>query len=423
MFTAGDLVHILAGPMKKPSERRLLKLLHHNWNRRTLTFMSWLVERFVFKGCFSELKMQGMEQVLDKVRAGKRLIFIPDHQSEYDWLILQSRMFRAGIRTAIQAGDNLFVGPLDPLLRGSGAFMSIRNRREFRSVHWMNDLLLKALGTRPTVVTREQYNHLYILQLRRILGREQLNLLVFPGYETDPYSGEVKYGRSYSGELNPLSPFVFMMVSRALRDLQIDDAEYIPVAVTYERVPEDVLFREFKAKTRKTKIAKYIYDHYYTFVKAPFSKELHQSKGRALVRFGEGLSPAFDRARDFAELIRRQIGRLTRVYPSTIVFGSLQNKFILPKTELRDNVLHNVDKLHRQGIDCSPLYGSRGQLYSLDALLNRVESLFNFPQSPIIPLKSYLALEHDKNEVFIHNPHLAAYYGNKLKYILSAQAG
>jgi len=36
-----------------------------------------------------------------------------------------------------------------------------------------------------------------------------------------------------------------------------------------------------------------------------------------------------------------------------------------------------------------------------------------------VPLKSYLTMEHDKNEVFIHNPHLAAYYGNKLNYILS----
>jgi hypothetical protein len=52
-------------------------------------------------------------------------------------------------------------------------------------------------------------------------------------------------------------------------------------------------------------------------------------------------------------------------------------------------------------------------------MLKRVEELFNFAERPVVPLKSYLTLEHDKNEVFIHNPHLAAYYGNKLNYILS----
>jgi len=61
------------------------------------------------------------------------------------------------------------------------------------------------------------------------------------------------------------------------------------VAVTYERVPEDILFREFKASTRRTKIAKYIYDHYYTFFKAPFSKELRQEKSRVCVKFGQGI--------------------------------------------------------------------------------------------------------------------------------------
>ena len=52
-------------------------------------------------------------------------------------------------------------------------------------------------------------------------------------------------------------------------------------------------------------------------------------------------------------------------------------------------------------------------------MLNRVARLFNYAESPVIPLKAYRTLEHDKNEVFIHNPHLAAYYSNKLRYILS----
>jgi hypothetical protein len=405
--------------MKKTPDRTLLRLLHHRWNKRTLSAVSYVCERFLLPGCFSQVEYSGLEKVLAKTRAGKRLIFIPDHQSEYDWLLLQDKLFHSGVRTAIQAGDNLFVGPLDPILRGCGAFMSVRHEKAFYSIHWFYDPLVRALGRRPIRITREQYSLLYPKQLSRILGREGYNLLVFPGYETDPYTGRVKYGRSYSGLFNPLSPYVFITVSKALQGLGIEDAEYIPVAVTYERVPEDILFREFKASTRKTKIAKYIYDHYYTFFKAPFSKELRQEKSRVCVKFGEGIPAAFNgKGRDFAERIRHEIGRLIRVYETTLIFRSLNDKFALSKQELRRNLQENLRILKAKKIDCSPLYDADGKLLPLDRMLNRVARLFNFTESPIIPLKAYRTLEHDRNEVFIHNPHLAAYYSNKLRYIL-----
>jgi hypothetical protein len=408
--------------MRKPPERTVLRLLHHHWNWRTLSAVSYVCEHFLLPGCFSKIDFQGLERVKAKVRSGKRLIFIPDHQSEYDWLILQNKLFRVGVRTAIQAGDNLFVGPLDPILRGCGAFMSVRHDKSFYSTHWIYDLLARALRQRPIRVTREQYSELYPKQLARILGQEGYNLLVFPGYETDPYTGQVKYGRSYSGLFNPLSPYVFIIVSKVLKSLGIDDAEYIPVAVTYERVPEDILFREFKASTRRTKIAKYIYDHYYTFFKAPFSKQLRQEKSRVCVRFGEGIPTAFSgKARYFAESIRREIARLTRVYETTLVFHSLNNKFVLSKQELRKNIQENLRILRSKKIDCSPLYDSKNRPEPLDRMLNHVARLFNFSENPVIPLKTYRTLEHDKNEVFIHNPHLAAYYANKLRYILQAE--
>jgi hypothetical protein len=406
--------------MKRTPQRTLLRLLHHDWNRRTLTAVSYICEHFLFKGCFSDVEVIGLDRVKEKAEAGKRFIFVPDHQSEYDWLLLQSRLFLADIRTVIQAGDNLFIGPLDPILRGCGAFMSVRGSHSFYSSHWLYNLLAKYLGKRPIIVDRDSYAQLYLKQLKRIFGREGYNLLVFPGYETDPYSGVVKYGRSYSGMFNPLSPYVFITVSKVLRELGIRNAEYVPVSISYERVPEDVLFREFRAKTRRPAMAKYIYDHYYTFFKAPYSKELRQEKSRVCMKFGEGIPADFSgRARDFAETVRHEIAKLTRVYETTLIFRSINNRFTLPKRELKLNMVHNIRKLQSLGIDCSPLHVDTGRFLTLDTMLKRVEDLFNFRERPVVPLKSYLTLEHDKNEVFIHNPHLAAYYGNKLNYILS----
>ncbi|MEE8590629.1 MAG: hypothetical protein V3T35_04815, partial [Spirochaetia bacterium] len=76
--------------MKTPPERTLLRLLHHNWNRKTLTTVSYICEHFLFKGCFSDVRVIGLDKVKRKADSGKRLIFIPDHQSEYDWQLLQS---------------------------------------------------------------------------------------------------------------------------------------------------------------------------------------------------------------------------------------------------------------------------------------------------------------------------------------------
>ena len=119
--------------------------------------------------------------------------------------------------------------------------------------------------------------------------------------------------------------------------------------------------------------------------------------------------------------MRFEIGRLVRVYESSLVFHSVNNKFIIPKRELKDNIRRNLEKLHRLGIDCSPLYDSAGRLIPLERMLRRIESIFNFPKSPISPFKAYLTIEHDKNEVFIINPHLAGYYGNKLRYVLNVE--
>lgn len=420
--TAAEYIYFVFGQrsMKTPPERTLLRLLHHNWNRKTLTTVSYICEHFLFKGCFSDVRVIGLDKVKRKADSGKRLIFIPDHQSEYDWQLLQSKFFLADIKTVIQAGDNLFIGPLDPILRGCGAFMSIRESRSFYSSHWLYNFSAKYLGKRPIVIDRDAYSRLYLKQLERIFGKEGYNLLVFPGYETDPYSGEVKYGRSYSGMFNPLSPYIFITVSRVLRELGIKDAEYVPVSISYERVPEDVLFREFRAKTHSTKMAKYIYDHYYTFFKAPFSKEIHQEKSRVCVKFGEGIPTDFSgRAREFAETVRYEIAKLTRVYESTLIFHSIDNRFTLSKRDLKLNVVHNIRKLQSLNIDCSPLYSTAERFMSVDTMLKRVEDLFNFRERPVVPLKSYITLEHDRNEVFIHNPHLAAYYGNKLHYILN----
>jgi 1-acyl-sn-glycerol-3-phosphate acyltransferase len=404
------------------STDKILKLLHHRRNTRKVTRVARFCRRRLFPGCFPRLEEEGLEMVVELARSGKRLIFIPNHQSEYDWIILQTILVEKGIKAAIQAGDNLFIGPLDPFIRHCGAFMTVREERAFYSSRWYLNGIFKALGRKPVVVTREAYGRLYPEQLARVLRDDGLHLMVFPGYETDPYSGQVKLGRSYSGELNPLSPIVFAAIRSVIRHVpDLAEGLYVPVNISYERVPEDILFREYKARSRRSKIAKYIYDHYYTFVKAPLSRSVRRRQTRVCIKFGVPIAVDNDmRARDLAGLVRDRLSRLTRVYESEIVFYSLDSRFRIGKELLESRVAENLRHVESLGLDTTPLYRADGRRRTLDEMLERLCHIFNIPRIPIIPSKSYTTIEHDRHEVFIHHPHLASYYANKLKHLFPA---
>lgn len=402
------------------SQTELINLLHHWHSDRYVLNVATFVDRYLFSACFTNVEIEGLEAVKKRVHAGERLVFIPNHQSEYDWMMLQAYLTLNGIRSAVQAGDNLFMGPLDTFLRKCGAFMAIRDQRSFYSRRWFSNWVLKSVGARPVVVTREKYNGLYLEQIKRVFGHDEMHLMVFPGYETDEFSGDVKYGRSYSGRLNPLSPLVFLTIRNALRDLGLEKTCYIPVNISYERVPEDMLFRSYRADSRKSKIAKYVYDNYYSFVRVPMVRRIRNQRSRIVIKFGEGITADLrTRAKEVAGSVYDELARLIRVYESTAVFASLGNRYRMSRVELEERVETTVTLANEAGLDTGPLYCD-GKRKSLEELLERTSALFNYPHIPIIATKAYRTLEYDDREIFIHHPHLASYYGNKLSHLNAA---
>jgi hypothetical protein len=74
-------------------------------------------------------------------------------------------------------------------------------------------------------------------------------------------------------------------------------------------------------------------------VEDPTRGLIRQEKSRACVKFGRGVPANFTmKARDFAEHIRHEIGKLIRVYESTLIFHSVDGRFVLPKKELAARV-------------------------------------------------------------------------------------
>ena len=404
------------------SQEQVLDLLHHRRSDRYVVNTANTVEVLLFANCFSEVQVEGLDEVEELSRSGRTLIFIANHQSEYDWMLLQTYLAQRYIRTAIQAGENLYVGPIDTFLRKCGAFMTIRDRRSFYARHWLADWLMRALRTRPFVLTKDQYNKLYLAQIKRVLA-EQLHLMIFPGFEIDRRTGEPKYGRSYSGRFAELSAYVFLVLNTAIRQLGIEDALYVPVNISYERIPEDIVFREYQARSRKSKIAKYVYDHYYAFMKMPFARRIRDQRSRVLVRFGEGIpADRYRRARELAAVMHERIGKLMRIYESSLLFASLDDRYKMSREELDERLAATLERIEAHGLDTGPLYDADRRRICTEDLLARTVKVYNFPDVPIIPSKSYMTLEYDDREVFIHHPHLASYYGNKLKHILQADA-
>ena len=402
---------------KNPARAELLDLLHHWRNERYVNRVATNVDRHLFSSCFPQVEIEGMENAKQRAAAGERLVFVANHQSEYDWMMLQAYLTLNGIRAGVQAGDNLFIGPLDTFLRKCGGFMAVRDQHAFYARHWFPNLVLKSLGVRPVTVTRDQYNGLYLDQLKRVLSGDGLHLMVFPGYETDEFTGAVKYGRSYSGHLNPLSPLVFLAIRNALRDLSMEKASYIPINISYERVPEDMIFHSYRDGSGKSKIAKYVYDNYYAFVRVPIMRRVRNQRSRVVIKFGDAMAAdPRTRAKEVARALHDQLARLIRVYESTAVFASLDNRFRISRTELEDRVDRTITAADAAGLDTTPLYRD-GTRKSLDELLARTAELFNYPHIPIIATKSYRTLEYDDREIFIHHPHLASYYGNKLSHL------
>lgn len=401
-----------------PTESQVLDYLHHKRSSSFLDKISNYAEANLFPGAFSDLSVEGLENIISEANSGKQFVFVQDHQSEYDWVIAQPKLHQAGLPVAIQAGANLFVGPIGAGLKKLGGYMSVRDDRKMYGENGFSSLMREITGQKPHIITQEEYSTLLPKQLERILVDEKLHNLTLPNIETNKYDRrKKKLGRSYSGKLNPLHPGVFMAIDHVAKNNNLDNLNYVPVYVSYERTPEDILFREFEGKF-SSKVMKNVYDHYYTFVKFPRSKEIHEEKPRAILRFGEPRPALGNTVREHKPIIESDLGSMLRVYPTHLVFASMDNYYKMSKSQLTDRLNERVEVLESQDIDTSALRDLEGNLIPLDDMLGRVESLFNYTSSPRIAGKTDVVLEHDEKEVFIWHPHLARFYSNRLNHLL-----
>ncbi len=190
----------------------------------------------------------------DEVRALRRLnqttslIFLPNHRSYLDALVLRSALMEQGFPpNNVLAGANLALWPLSSIGRRNGIVFI---RRQFRD------------------------DHVYRAVLRGYLGHliaERKNLEWY-----------VEGGRTRTGKLRPPRLGVLSYVMDAFEEYPEHDVHVIPTSVIYDQQHEvSAISAEEMGGTKKGESFSWLYD---------FATAQSRRLGRAYLRFGEPLS-------------------------------------------------------------------------------------------------------------------------------------
>lgn len=217
------------------------------------------------------------------------VVLVPNHKSHADYLILSFVLYQHGMNVPhIAAGKNLSFWPLGRIFRRCGAFFI---RRSFKG------------------------NKLYEAVLQTYL-----KVLLKEGHSLEFF---IEGGRSRTGKLRNPKTGMLRMLTRAARDGDVAGMNYIPVAITYDRVIEQRSYeRELAGEHKEAERTAHL------LKLTKFMGGQKPSYGSIYIRFGEPI--AADVARDdagamenLAQEICHEINRHIVVTPTAVAATAL----------------------------------------------------------------------------------------------------
>jgi len=178
-----------------------------------------LISRF-FNNNFSSIEFDhdGLDELRLLLRQRKKVILTPSHRSHMDYLLISYSIFMEGLACPlVAAGQNLAFWPMGYFFRKTGAFFI---RRTFKGL--------------------DIYPHVFRAYLWHILSRFQ------------PVEFFIEGGRSRNGAILPAKLGMLNMILEAVKSGRLDDVFLVPLAVNYDRIPEeDSYIRELQGKPKK----------------------------------------------------------------------------------------------------------------------------------------------------------------------------
>jgi glycerol-3-phosphate O-acyltransferase len=215
------------------------------------------------------------------------VIFVPNHKSHVDYLILSHILYHNGMTTPlIAAGDNMNFWPLGKIFRHSGAFFI---RRSFRG----NNLYRAVLEAYLKVLLKEGYSQVFFIE----------------------------GGRSRTGKLGKPRMGMLSMLENAAGKAKLASPTLIPVSITYDRVIEQKSYvDELKGGAKKKEgtgiilgLTKYL-------------KKQRMRYGSIYVRFGEAIKADSNQRDDIAKTaleICHRINKGSVVTPASVAATAL----------------------------------------------------------------------------------------------------
>lgn len=165
-----------------------------------------------------DFDLDGIDQLRLLLRDRKRVILTPSHRSHMDYLLISYSIFKQGLACPlVAAGKNLSFWPMGYFFRKTGAFFI---RRTFKGL--------------------DIYPHVFRAYLWHILSRFQ------------PVEFFIEGGRSRNGALLPAKLGMLNMILEAIRSGRLDDVQIVPLAVNYDRIPEEQSYiNELQGKAKR----------------------------------------------------------------------------------------------------------------------------------------------------------------------------
>lgn len=165
-----------------------------------------------------EFDQDGLDELRLLLRQKQRVLLIPSHRSHLDYILISYSIYKQGLSCPlVAAGKNLSFWPMGYIFRKTGAFFI---RRTFKGL--------------------DIYPHVFRAYLWHIMHKFQ------------PVEFFIEGGRSRTGALRSAKLGMLNMIIEALRSGRFDDIIIVPLAVNYDRIPEEKSYiRELQGKPKQ----------------------------------------------------------------------------------------------------------------------------------------------------------------------------
>ncbi|MCD4652786.1 1-acyl-sn-glycerol-3-phosphate acyltransferase [bacterium] len=161
----------------------------------------------IFSNNFTSIEFghEGLDKLRVLLRKHKKVLLVPSHRSHMDYMLISYSIFKQGLACPrVAAGINLTFWPMGYFFRKTGAFFI---RRTFKGL--------------------DIYPHVFRAYLWHIMQKFQ------------PVEFFIEGGRSRTGALLPAKLGMLNMIIEAINSGLFDDVHIVPLAVNYDRIPEE----------------------------------------------------------------------------------------------------------------------------------------------------------------------------------------